>query len=37
MTGRASGAISGTWEAGILDYRDIIDNHSGEGWETRFD
>ncbi len=37
MTGRASGAIKGTWEAGILDYRDIIDNHSEQGWTDGYD
>ncbi|WEM44342.1 glycosyl hydrolase family 18 protein (plasmid) [Photobacterium sp. DA100] len=37
MTGQATGAIDGTWEAGVLDYRDIANNHSGAGWEDRYD
>ncbi|MGF1687565.1 glycosyl hydrolase family 18 protein [Photobacterium japonica] len=37
MTGQATGAIKGTWEDGVLDYRDIADNHSGNGWESRYD
>ena len=37
MTGQATGGIDGTWEAGVLDYRDIVDNHSGNGWEDRYD
>ncbi|MCL9779927.1 glycosyl hydrolase family 18 protein [Vibrio sp. S4M6] len=37
MTGKATGPINGTWEAGMLDYRDIVDNHSGSGWVTRYD
>lgn len=37
MTGQATGGIDGTWEAGVLDYRDIADNHSGNGWEDRYD
>jgi len=42
--GQGGGAISGTWEAGILDYKDIETNYLGgadgtgiNGWEYRWD
>lgn len=37
FSGRASGPIKGTWEAGVLDYRDIVNNHMGAGWEYGYD
>ncbi|MDE1329284.1 glycosyl hydrolase family 18 protein [Vibrio aestuarianus] len=37
MTGRATGAIKGTWEDGVVDYRDIRANRSGGAWEERYD
>ncbi|MGL4249141.1 MAG: glycosyl hydrolase family 18 protein [Aeromonas sp.] len=37
FTGTATGMIKGTWEDGVLDYRDIVNNHMGEGWEYTYD
>lgn len=37
FTGTARGPIAGTWEAGVLDYRDIVNNHMGAGWEYGYD
>ena len=37
MTGKGTGPIKGTWEAGVLDYRDILNNHMGSGWEYFYD
>jgi chitinase len=37
FSGKATGAIKGTWEAGVLDYRDIVDNHSGGDWQYGYD
>lgn len=35
--GTASAGIKGTWEMGVLDYRDIVNNHMGDGWEYGYD
>lgn len=37
FTGTATGKIKGTWEDGVLDYRDIVNNHMGAGWEYTYD
>ncbi|PMH46097.1 hypothetical protein BCU68_09470 [Vibrio sp. 10N.286.49.B3] len=37
FSGRATGAIKGTWENGVVDYRDIRANRSGGDWEERYD
>ncbi|WEM43698.1 glycosyl hydrolase family 18 protein [Photobacterium sp. DA100] len=37
MSGRATGAIQGTWDPGVVDYRDIRANRSGGSWEERWD
>jgi len=38
FTGTATGAIPGSWEAGILDYRDIVNKMLGKpGWEYKYD
>jgi len=37
-TGTATGAVPGTWEAGIVDYRQIVDKYLGKpGWEYKYD
>lgn len=37
FAGTATGPIKGTWEDGVLDYRDIANNHMGAGWEYGYD
>ena len=37
FSGKATGPIKGTWEAGVVDYRDIVDNHTGDGWIEGYD
>ena len=37
FTGKASGLIKGTWEDGVLDYRDIADNHTKAPWQYNYD
>ena len=37
FSGKATGPIKGTWEDGVLDYRDIAKNHMGEGWTYNYD
>lgn len=37
FSGKATGPIKGTWENGVLDYRDIAKNHMGEGWAYNYD
>lgn len=37
FTGKATGPIKGTWENGVVDYRDIVDNHQGADWQYAFD
>lgn len=38
FTGTATGAIKGTWENGIVDYRQIVNQMKGKaGWEYKYD
>lgn len=37
FTGKGAGPIKGTWEVGVLDYRDIANNFQGDGWEYGYD
>ncbi|QDF67564.1 glycoside hydrolase [Shewanella sp. SNU WT4] len=37
FTGTATGKIKGTWEDGVLDYRDIVNNHMDSEWEKGYD
>ncbi|PKQ81797.1 glycoside hydrolase [Aeromonas sobria] len=37
FTGTATGKIKGTWEDGVVDYRQIVNNHMGAGWEYNYD
>ncbi|MFM5781518.1 glycosyl hydrolase family 18 protein [Aeromonas caviae] len=37
FTGTATGPVQGTWESGVVDYRDIVNNRMGEGWEQGYD
>ncbi|KLV09618.1 hypothetical protein ABT56_00605 [Photobacterium aquae] len=38
FTGTASGPIKGTWENGVVDYRDIVNNHTqAQGFEYGYD
>ncbi|MCU6670869.1 glycosyl hydrolase family 18 protein [Enterobacteriaceae bacterium H4N4] len=38
FTGTATGAIPGTWESGIVDYRQIVNKYKGQpGWEYHYD
>ncbi|MGL5430988.1 MAG: glycosyl hydrolase family 18 protein [Vibrio sp.] len=38
FTGTATGPIKGTWENGVVDYRDIVNNHgSSQGFEYGYD
>lgn len=38
FTGTATGAIPGSWEPGIIDYRDIVNKYKGQpGWEYQYD
>jgi chitinase len=37
FTGTATGPVSGTWENGVVDYRDIVNNRMGAGWEQGYD
>ncbi|MBV7415982.1 glycosyl hydrolase family 18 protein [Aeromonas sp. sif2433] len=37
FTGSATGPIKGTWENGVVDYRDIVNNRMGAGWEQGYD
>lgn len=38
FTGTATGAIKGTWENGIVDYRNIVNDMKGKpGWEYKYD
>lgn len=38
FSGTATGPIKGTWENGVLDYRDIVNNHGeAQGYEYGFD
>ncbi|MBZ6072164.1 glycosyl hydrolase family 18 protein [Aeromonas schubertii] len=37
FTGTATGPVKGTWENGVVDYRDIVNNRMGAGWEKGYD
>ncbi|OBT14020.1 hypothetical protein A9264_02475 [Vibrio sp. UCD-FRSSP16_10] len=38
FTGTATGPVKGTWEDGVLDYRDIADNHTeAQGFQYGYD
>ncbi|WP_421238262.1 glycosyl hydrolase family 18 protein [Aeromonas jandaei] len=37
FTGKATGKVKGTWEDGVVDYRDIVNNRMGSGWEKSYD
>ncbi|WP_421258737.1 glycosyl hydrolase family 18 protein [Aeromonas sp. 600886] len=37
FTGKATGKVKGTWEDGVIDYRDIVNNRMGSGWEKSYD
>ena len=37
FTGTAKGPIKGTWEDGVVDYRDIANNHMGPEWTYGYD
>ncbi|WP_421259477.1 glycosyl hydrolase family 18 protein [Aeromonas sp. 602826] len=37
FTGKATGKVKGTWEDGVVDYRDIVNNRMGAGWEKSYD
>ncbi|MEB6379130.1 glycosyl hydrolase family 18 protein [Leclercia adecarboxylata] len=38
FTGTATGAIPGSWEPGIVDYRDIVNKYKDKaGWEYKYD
>lgn len=38
FTGTATGPVKGTWEAGVVDYRQIVNEYKGKtGWEYGYD
>ncbi|WP_334078749.1 glycosyl hydrolase family 18 protein [Microbulbifer sp. M83] len=37
LTGTATGPVSGTWEAGVVDYRDIVARLASGGYEYHYD
>ena len=37
FTGDAAGPVQGTWEDGVVDYRDIVQNRTGGTWDYRYD
>ncbi|WP_250458491.1 glycosyl hydrolase family 18 protein [Microbulbifer litoralis] len=37
LTGTATGAVAGTWEAGVVDYRDIANRIASGEWEEYYD
>lgn len=37
LTGTATGAVAGTWEAGIVDYRDIAGKIASGQWQEHYD
>ncbi|MCK7597280.1 glycosyl hydrolase family 18 protein [Microbulbifer sp. CAU 1566] len=37
MTGTATGKVAGTWEAGVVDYRDIVGRLATGEWEEYYD
>ena len=37
FTGTATGPVKGTWENGVVDYRQIVNEYMGAGWEQGYD
>lgn len=38
FTGTATGMVKGTWEPGVVDYRQIVNEYKGKpGWEYKYD
>lgn len=38
FTGTATGPVKGTWESGVVDYRQIVNEYKGKpGWEYHYD
>ncbi|PIW59447.1 glycosyl hydrolase family 18 protein [Shewanella sp. CG12_big_fil_rev_8_21_14_0_65_47_15] len=37
FTGTATGKVKGTWEAGVVDYRQIAKDYMGAGWSYSYD
>ncbi|MCH1928741.1 glycosyl hydrolase family 18 protein [Shewanella sp. A25] len=37
FTGTATGKVKGTWEAGVVDYRQIVNDYMGAGWSYSYD
>lgn len=37
FTGTATGKVKGTWEDGVVDYRQIVNEYMGSGWTYSYD
>ena len=37
FTGTATGKVKGTWEDGVVDYRQIVNDYMGSGWAYSYD
>lgn len=37
LTGTATGPVAGTWEAGVVDYRDVADRLASGQWQYHYD
>ncbi|WP_444928028.1 glycosyl hydrolase family 18 protein [Microbulbifer sp. TRSA002] len=37
LTGTATGAVAGTWESGVVDYREIAENIASGQWQEYYD
>ncbi len=37
FSGTATGPVKGTWENGVVDYRQIVNNYMGNGWNYAYD
>ncbi len=37
MTGTATGAVAGSWEAGVVDYKDIVEYEKDPAWTKGYD
>ncbi|ABE55418.1 chitinase. Glycosyl Hydrolase family 18 [Shewanella denitrificans OS217] len=37
FTGTATGKVKGTWEDGVVDYRQIVNSYMGSGWAYSYD
>ena len=37
FTGSATGKVKGTWEDGVVDYRQIVNDYMGSGWSYSYD